>query len=366
MQEHAEARRSAQRTGTDGDDRNLAASRMEVEQAAYAALRHDFHVPSRTHIVWCPSVGRGATKGFGDAPDEAHRSFANRLAALLEAAGPSDLERWLADLIHDQADRQREARVKALAANERLGEYSISLDPAQMVALKPAPDSGSMNDRIVTALRKGLEQFRVASRKTSEAGLREAVAGNEATLRAGRRDRGNDLEVRTVRMDAELHARLRLSSHETGVKMPELCRYIVSLALDLAVDHFATDSDTNAASGSNLPFDGKRSDPLADLDGPAFRKVAADSGIPRVLLAAIRNREVEVPLPVARRIARTLPVVVPEEVILAAYVGTPRVSATAMYKAGGKPSAVEGKTPFQEAAASAGLTEEAINRLLAE
>jgi hypothetical protein len=315
--------------------------------------------------VWCPGIGRGATKGFGDAPDEAYRVFAARLADLVNGAAPCDIERWLDNLASDQAERLREAHIRSLAARERMGEYSISLDPFHSAALRGVSGDATMNAKIVDALRSGVIRLREEARDKTEMAMRELVAANETKLRDGRRARGEDLEVRTVRMDADLHARLQLSAHELGVKLPELCRYAMALYLRQAAQGCASQLHEDAPEAF-VSSTATMRDPLAELEPADFRAVAKRLGIPRELLASIRDRQVEVPRPLMRKLGESLAVPVPIEVMHGSLAGPPRIAVGTMFKSGGKPAASERRISFAEAASKAGMTAEDIERLLTD
>ncbi|MCB4824504.1 hypothetical protein [Roseicella aerolata] len=278
-----------------------------------------------------------------------------RLATLLEAASSGDMRRWWGNLAQDEAERSRERHVRSLAARERMGEYSISLDPSQSAALRAAAGAGAANARIVEALREGLAAVREEARGMTEAAMRDAVAASERLLRDGRRLRGEDLDVRTVRMDAETHARLQLQAHELGVKLPELCRYAVGLHLRR---HAHVDPDRDAMG----------IDPFAGMDRQAFGATARRLGIPRDLLAGFRDRQIEldtVPPAFMARLCDDLPRPVPVAAMRAHLSAEPRLSGAMMFRADGKPAA-SGRKTFEEAARDAGMPEEEVRRLLSE
>lgn len=335
--------------------------RSEVEVAVRSALRHDFHEPSRTHIVWCPGIGRGAAKGFGDAADEALRVFRQRVAELLDAAAPSDFQRWRSNLLRDEAERLREAQVRSLAASERMGEYSLGLDPAHLRHLSGDAGDGPANERIVEALKGGLAALREQVQRRTLADLRGAVAEHERFLRDGRRERGDEPRYRTVRMDAETHAKLRLQAHELGVKLQELCRYVIGLHLRRAGPRAAAVIDgPRAAPAPNA-------DPFADLDSAAFARVAVAARMRRAVLAAIRDgRVADLPLQVAGRIGTAMPVPVPANDIVAHAAGGTRMPLAVAARSDAQPAADARRVSLEEAARAAGMSGEDIARMLAE
>lgn len=335
------------------------ATRSELEKAVRQCLQHDFHEASRTHIVWCLGIGRGATKGFGDAADEALRMFRRRLKEMLDGAGPSDLERWSRNLAQDQAERLREAQVRSLAARERLGDYSLGLDPSQIGLLADEPGGVPSNERIVEALREGLAMFRAAARDRTLDGMREAVAEHSRVLREGRRDRGDAPVYRTIRMDAEMHARLQLQAHEIGVRLQALCRHLLDLHLDRHGSLLAGEATTTPAEAP--------SDPFANLDTAAFAKVARAARMSRAVLGAIRNGQVvDLPAVVAARIAAAMPVPVPANDVARHAASGVRLPPAMAARAEGKPAAQEHGMTLEEVARQAGMSDQDIERMLAE
>lgn len=339
-------------------DEAVAVIRGDVERAVRSALRHDFHEPSRTHIVWCPGIDRGVAKGFGDAADEAYRMFLLRVVDLLDAAGPSDLRRWKDNLLRDEAECLREAHVRSLAANERMGEYSLGLDPAHLRQLSGAGEGGTTNERIVEALKGGLAALREHAPYRTRADLRAAVAEHERLLRDGRRRRGDEPRYRTVRMDAETHARLRLEAHEISVKLQDLCRYVVGLHLCRA---------ENAAAGGGPRASAPVANPFARLDKAAFARVASAARMRRAVLAAIRDgRVANLPLQVAGRIGAEMPVPVPANDIIAYAAGGTRMPLAMAARSDAQPATDARRISLEEAARVAGMSEEDIAEMLAE
>lgn len=339
--------------------RTTHAARRRLEKAARQLLRHDFHEASRTHIVWCSGIGRGAAKGFGDAADEALRMFRRRLREMLDAAGPSDLERWSQYLAQDQTERLREAQVRSLAARDRLGDYSLGLDPSQIGLLADEPGGVPSNERIVDALREGLAMFRVAARDRTLDQMREAVAEHSRALREGRRDRGDAPVYRTIRMDAEMHARLQLQAHEIGVKLQALCRHLLDLHLDRHGILLAREAATTPAAAS--------SDPFANLDTATFAKVAKAARMTRAVLGAIRNGQVvNLPAVVAARIAAAMPVPVPANDVARHAASGVRLPPAMAARADGKPAAREHGMTLEEVARQTGMPDQEIERMLAE
>lgn len=344
-------------------DAPILAIRSELEREMRSALRHDFHEPSRTHIVWCPGVGRGAVKGFGDVADEAHRRFRRRVEELLDEAAQSDLERWRFNLVRDEAERLREAQVHSLAARERMGEYSLGLDPAHIALLLGEPGSGPSNDRIVRALREGLVALREKAQKWTLAEMRATIREHERLLREGRRGRGDGPVYRTVRMDAETHARLQLQAHEFGVKLQELCRYALGMHLLrlnlLPAQGVAMDGPVIAAAPPMNPFSG--------LDTTSFARVASAALMRRSVLAAIRDGHVmDIPAHVAARIGSAMPVPVPANDVIAYAASGTRLPPAIAARADGKPAADERRVTLEEAARAAGMSDEDILRMLTE
>ncbi|MDJ0388700.1 hypothetical protein QMO56_11305 [Roseomonas sp. E05] len=338
---------------------NLA--RSDLERAVRAVTRHDFHEPSRTHIVWCPGVGRNGAKGFGDAADEAHRMFVRRISELLDSATPADLERWANNLARTHAESLREAHVRSLAARERMGCYSLGLDPAQVALLADAPRAPASNQAIVDALHAGLTAFRTFTGRTTRAGVVAAISANESKLRAGRQDRGDETVYRTVRMDAETHARLQLEAHESGVKLQELCRYVLHLALGGRTP--IRDHDVGAAASDGSP----RGNPFADLSVQQFARVAEGARMPRTVLAAIRDgRVVGLPGIVAERIGRAMPTPVPANDIIHHAGSGARLPPAMAAKAKRRPTASAGAMTLEEVAREAGMTTDAIQHMLAD
>ncbi|MCO6416152.1 hypothetical protein JYK14_08225 [Siccirubricoccus sp. KC 17139] len=357
---HGDVGQAHEKEGASRTGAAAPATRTELEQAARVALRHDFHEPSKTHIVWCPGIGRGAAKGFGDAADEALRMFRRRLKELLDTAAPSDLERWRHNLAQDQAERLREALVRSLAARERVGEYSLGLDPSQTALLAGEPGSVPSNERIVEALREGLAILRAAARDRTLDEMRAAVADHERALREGRRDRGDAPVYRTVRMDAETHARLQLQAHEIGVKLQELCRHLLGLHLHLhGLAPAEGDVGTTSAAAP--------SDPFANLDRAAFAKVAKATRMRKAVLAAIRDgRVVNLPLVVAARIGAAMPVPVPANDVVGHAASGAQLPPAMAARAVGKPTAGERGMTLEEVARDAGMSAEEIKEMLSE
>lgn len=335
------------------------AARRRIEKAARQLLRHDFHEASRTHIVWCSGIGRGAAKGFGDAADEALRMFRRRLKELLDAAGPSDLERWSQYLAQDQTERLREAQVRSLAARDRLGDYSLGLDPSQIGLLADEPGGVPSNDRIVDALREGLAIFRAAAGDQTLDEMREAVAEHSRALREGRRDRGDAPVYRTIRMDAEMHARLQLQAHEIGVKLQALCRHLLDLHLDRHGIVLARETTTTLPAAP--------SDPFANLDTTTFAKVAKAARMTRAVLGAIRNGQVvNLSAVVAARIAAAMPVPVSANDVARHAASGVRLPPAMAARAEGKPTAREHGMALEEVARQTGMSDQEIERMLAE
>ncbi|WP_338665990.1 hypothetical protein VQH23_12590 [Pararoseomonas sp. SCSIO 73927] len=336
------------------------ASRGELERAARSVLRHDFHEPSRTHIVWCAGIGRGGAKGFGTAADEAFRMFGHRLKEILDAARPSDLERWSRDLAYDQTERLREAQVRSLAARDRMGDYSLGLDPSQIGLLADEPGGVPSNDRIVEALRDGLTMFHEAARDRTLDQMRDAVAEHARALREGRRDRSDAPAYRTVRMGAETHARLQLLAHEIGIKLQELCRYLLGLHLDrcgLSSAH----GDVGTAPVASP------SDPFANLDSATFARVAKAAHMSRIVLGAIRSGQVvDLPYLVAGRIGAALPVPVPANDIVRHAASGVRLPPAMAARAKGRPTAGKPGLTLEEVARQAGMSAAQIEKMLAE
>ncbi|MXP65644.1 hypothetical protein E0493_20040 [Roseomonas sp. M0104] len=336
-------------------------ARSDLEQVVRAVMRHDFHEPSRTHIVWCPGVGRNGAKGFGDAADEAHRMFLRRIGELLDAASPTDLQRWSANLARSKAESSREAQIRSLAARERMGAYSLGLDPAQVTLLADAPGVPASNQAIVDALRAGLAAFRAAADRTTRDDVVAAISANESKLRVGRQGRGDETIYRTVRMDAETHARLQLQAHEIGVKLQELCRYVLALALE---SRAPTQNQDDGATAFNAK---PRGNPFVDLSTQQFAQVAKDARMSRTVLSAIRDgRVVGLPGVVAERIGRAMPTPVPaNDIILHACSGA-RLPPAMAAKAKRKPTAFASAMTLEEVAREAGMTADAIQHMLAD
>ena len=352
-------------------------ARSEVRRAAEAGVLHDFHAPSRTHIVWCPGIGRGGVKGFGDMADEARRDFECRLRTLLSTAGAADLERWRGRLGEDEAERRREQHVRSLAARERMGEYSISLDPAQSASIRKSIPAGAANAAIVDALRGGLELVRKEARGRKEAEMRSSILDQEAALKATRRANGADLDVRTVRMDAETHARLHLEAHELGVKLPELCRYAVTawlrqsgLGRSAPVAGVARNAGWRTSAparrvgtgGSGQPPDASLAtvvDPFEDLGTVAFADVARSAGVNPMFLGRVRDRQIDpatMPDTFLERLCGSLPGNIPFAAMAAFLDGAPRLPPRAMFKSGKQPRA-SGRVSFESAVRSSGLSD---------
>jgi hypothetical protein len=323
-------------------------------------LRHDFHEPSRTHIVWCPGIGRSGAKGFGDAADEAFRMFGRHLQEMLDGARLKDLQRWSRNLVDDQAERLREARIHSLAARERLGEYSLGLDPSQIELLTDEPGGIPSNERIVEALEDGLAMFRDASRSRTLDGMRDAIAEHARTLREGRRERCDAPRYRTIRMSAETHARLQLQAHETGIKLQALCRYLLGLHLDrggVVPDH----AEVGTMSQTAHP------DPLMNLSSAIFARVAKASRMSRAVLAAIRNGQVaDLPFVVAGRIGAALPVPVPANDIVRYAASGARLPPAMAARSTGSPTAIKHLMTLEEVARQAGMSTSQIEKMLAE
>lgn len=334
------------------------ATRADIERKAWTAVQHDFHAVSRTHIVWCSAIGRGAVKGFGDAADEARMSFLCSMTEVLDAAAPGDLARWARNLESDRADRAREAQVKSLAARDRMGDYSLGIDPTQTERLAEGRGGVPSNDRIVEALSRGLALVRSASRDMTLEQLREAVGSTERKLREGRRDTGASPVYRTVRMDAEMHARLKLTAHELGVKLQELCRHLLE-----------REQGSQAARSTSAAFDDRASgaSPFSTLDSGMFAAVALAARMPKGVLAAIRDGHV-VGLPeiVAARIGAALPHPRPANDIIAHAASGARLPPAMAAKARKKPVARAGGMSIQEVALASGMSQDEIARMLAE
>ena len=285
--------------------------------------------------------------------------FRRRLREILEAAEPSDLERWSQYLAQDQTERLREAQVRSLAARERLGDYSLGLDPSQIGLLADEPGGVPSNERIVDALREGLAMFRAAARDRTLDQMREAVAQHSRALRDGRRDRGDAPVYRTIRMDAEMHARLQLQAHEIGVKLQALCRHLLDLHLDRNGILLAGEAATSSAGAS--------SDLFANLDTAAFAKVARAARMSRAVLGAIRNGQVvNLPPVVAARIAAALPVPVPANDVARHASSGVRLPPAMAARAEGKPAARENGMTLEEVARQTGMADQEIERMLAE
>lgn len=361
----------------------LRSMREAIRHTARVEAKHDFHSPSRTHVVWCLGVGRGGAKGFGDFADEARRQFETRLEALIERATVGDLERWQARLNQDETTRRREEHVRSLAANQRMGEYSISLDPSQTARFKESSSSKTLNGEIVEALREGLEALRWQAARTTLAGMRQIILDKDAALKAARRAVSAELDVRTLRMDAETHARLHLEAHELGVKLPELCRFAVEAwflsreakpekPVDTLVEGAvqkrslqtahtkATIPRSTASRVSEVDF-------FDDLDTDAFTDIANRVGVNAMFLSRIRDRHIEpddIPNLWSERVRVALPRH-PSPAEWAGYLrGGPQLPTGAMFKSRRKPKALK-RMSFEDAVRSSGLTDEQQVALLA-
>ncbi|GAV37051.1 hypothetical protein ROTAS13_04744 [Roseomonas sp. TAS13] len=249
--------------------------------------------------------------------------------------------------------------MRSLAARERLGDYSLGLDPSQIGLLADEPGGVPSNERIVEALREGLAMFRAAARDRTLNQMQEAVAEHSRALRDGRRDRGDAPVYRTIRMDAEMHARLQLQAHEIGVKLQALCRHLLDLHLDRHSSRHAEEAATTHAVTPSNPF--------ANLDTAAFAKVAIAARMPRAVLGAIRNGQVvDLPAVVAARIAAAMPVPVPANDVARHAASGVRLPPAMAARAEGKPAAQERGMTLEEVARQTGMSDQDIERMLAE
>ncbi|RKK04929.1 hypothetical protein EBE87_07250 [Pseudoroseomonas wenyumeiae] len=215
------------------------------------------------------------------------------------------------------------------------------------------------NERIVDALREGLAVFRATARDRTLDQMREAVAEHSRTLREGRRDRGDTPVYRTIRMDAEMHARLQLQAHEIGVRLQAICRHLLDLHLDRHGKRLAEETATTPAT---VP-----SDLFANLDTTAFAKVARAARMSRAVLGAIRNGQVvNLPTVVAARIGAAMPVPVPANDVVRHAASGVRLPPAMAARAEGKPAAREHGMSLEEVARQAGMPEQEIARMLAE
>jgi hypothetical protein len=213
----------------------------------------------------------------------------------------------------------------------------------------------------VDALRAGLTAFRVAADRTTRDDVVAAISANEGKLRLGRQDRGDETVYRTVRMDAETHARLQLQAHEIGVKLQELCRYVLGLALEGRAP-IQNQDDGATTSGARPP-----GNPFVDLSTQQFGQVAKDARMLRTVLSAIRDgRIVGLPSVVAERIGRAMPTPVPaNDIILHAGSGA-RLPPAMAARAKRKPTASAGAMTLEEVAREAGMSGDAIQHMLAD
>jgi hypothetical protein len=195
-------------------------------------LQHDFHQPSRTHIVFCPSVGRRGLKGFGDFAEEARQNFEERLRETLANASKRDIGRWRDKLLEWDAHRIQDERIKITAAQPRMGEYSLGLDPEQARLLQVRAGNKNINCLVVSLLKCGVAAVEREAAASTEQSMRERVLTAERACKEERRKRCEEIDARTVRMDPTLHARLKIQAQEIGIKLPELCRYILERQLE--------------------------------------------------------------------------------------------------------------------------------------
>lgn len=195
-------------------------------------LKHDFHQSSRTHIVFCSDIGRRGVKGFGDFADEARRNFEARLTEVVSHASAKEIERWTLKLNQLHGLELRAQRVAEEAARPRMGEYSLGLDPDQARSLQSKAGNGTINAGVVEMLRRAMDLLEEEATTLTEDALRERIVSFEQTAKKARRERGEEIEARTFRMEPELHARLHVQAYELGVKLSELCRYALAKTLN--------------------------------------------------------------------------------------------------------------------------------------